>query len=135
MKITIDRKQVIRDIPKEHLDAIVEFSKFAAKKLKIKENIKLILLRKDHDVDGISTAGYNRENNDVHVRVGGRALVDALRSIAHEFGHARQKELGQLNSKDIPNIGGPVEDDANAAAGRLVKLFVRDCDKAWIYKA
>ena len=117
------------------LDVIVAFSKYAATKLRIKNNIKLFLLRKDHDQEGISTAAYNRENNDVYVRVGGRALVDALRSIAHEFGHARQKELGELDADDIPDIGGKVEDDANAASGRLIKMFVQSTKQQWIYKA
>jgi hypothetical protein len=133
MKIDIINKDSTLD--KDYKTIISDFSKYATKKLRIKNNIKLILLKKDHDVTGISTAGYNRENNDVHVRVGGRALVDIIRSIAHEFGHARQKELGGLDSPNIPNIGGPVEDDANAAAGRLVKMFIEETGKRWIYKA
>jgi hypothetical protein len=133
VKIKIIKKDV--DIVPKNLNLIAQFAKYTAQKLRIKKDIVLYLLKKDHDVEGISTAGYNPENNDVYVRCGGRALVDSLRSIAHEFGHARQKELGGISEdKEIPNIGGVIEDEANAAAGRLIKMFVRDTDQKWIYK-
>jgi len=132
MKVNIDIHRV--EIHPKQLKALKEFVAFAAEKLKCKEDIQLFLLEKDHNVDGISTAAYNITTNDVHVRYGGRALVDVLRSIAHEFGHARQKELGELEDKDIPNIGGHIEDDANAAAGRLIKMFVDENNARWIYK-
>jgi hypothetical protein len=59
-----------------------------------------------------------------------------MRSIAHEFVHAKQHEMKFLeNKKEIPNIGGPIEDGANLISGRLIKMFVRDNDDVeWIYR-
>ena len=50
-----------------------------------------------------------------------RALVDVLRSIAHELVHHKQYENDELKG-DIPDIGGPIEDEANAFAGRFIKM-------------
>jgi hypothetical protein len=114
-------------------DTIMKFSRYAVNKLHISNDLYVYLMISKHK-QKMSTAGYNPETNEVHVRVEGRALVDVLRSIAHEFGHARQKELGELDVPNIPNIGGPIEDHANAAAGRLIKMYIKDTGHDWIYK-
>jgi hypothetical protein len=56
-------------------------------------------------------------------------LVDILRSIAHELVHHKQKEDGKFknqSSKGIPEVGGMIEDEANAIAGRLIKKYGKD---------
>jgi hypothetical protein len=49
-------------------------------------------------------------------------LVDIMRSLAHELSHHKQWEDGKLKVKP-PDIGGPIEDGANAKAGQLIKMF------------
>jgi len=51
-----------------------------------------------------------------------RMTVDIMRSLAHELIHHRQWERGLLKTPP-PDIGGPIEDGANAIAGRLIKKF------------
>jgi hypothetical protein len=46
---------------------------------------------------------------------------DILRTIAHEWVHEYQMSV--LGRKQGPNIGGRNEDEANALAGNLVKIF------------
>ena len=53
-----------------------------------------------------------------------RALVDVCRSIAHEMVHHKQFEDGRLEVKP-PDIGGEIEDEANAKAGQFIKMFAR----------
>jgi hypothetical protein len=48
-----------------------------------------------------------------------------MRSIAHEMVHHKQFENNKLNVKP-PDIGGEIEDEANAVAGQLIKLFAKE---------
>ena len=47
-----------------------------------------------------------------------------MRSIAHELTHHKQWEDGKLKVRP-PDIGGPIEDEANAKAGQFIKLFAK----------
>jgi hypothetical protein len=131
MRISITLNNLITN--KKHINCICDFSKYCFIKLKCKLDLPIELLKKQNN-HGISTAGYDPIDHKIYVRAENRALVDICRSIAHEMVHAKQKENGQLNKPNIPNIGGPIEDDANSIAGRLVKMFVRDKNAQWIYK-
>jgi hypothetical protein len=48
-----------------------------------------------------------------------------MRSIAHEMVHHRQFEQGRLGVKP-PDIGGEIEDEANAVAGQIIKLYAKE---------
>ncbi len=52
----------------------------------------------------------------------GRALIDIMRSAAHELVHHQQNQNKKLN-QNVKDIGGPIEDEANAVAGQLIKKF------------
>ena len=110
---------------KKTIDDFVEFVK---KELGIENEVDVIL---QNNKDGIRTTAvykYQDEGDEdfeqSHIKVFalGRALVDVLRSIAHELVHHKQNEDGELKGKHS-NVGGPVEDEANAVAGKLVKTF------------
>ena len=69
-------------------------------------------------------ASYNLQDNSVKVYSKNRALADILRSIAHELVHHKQLEDGRIDLNNPPqDIGGEIEDEANAVAGQLVKEF------------
>ena len=53
-----------------------------------------------------------------------RALADVLRSVAHEMTHMMQDQIGILQG-NIRDAGGFHEDQANAKAGELIKLFAK----------
>ena len=69
-----------------------------------------------------TTGNYNINDRKIKILDNGRKLADILRTIAHELVHHKQNELGMLVG-DIPEIGGKIEDQANAYAGRLVKKY------------
>jgi hypothetical protein len=48
-----------------------------------------------------------------------------MRSIAHELVHHKQYEDGRLDGPKPPDIGGEIEDEANAKAGQFIKMFSR----------
>ncbi len=107
---------------------IDDFVKFVQKELKIDNDIEIKL---QNDKDGIDTTATYKyedgedkkiENSEIRVFASGRALVDILRSIAHELVHHKQNEDGDLEGKHS-NVGGPIEDEANSVAGEMVKKF------------
>jgi hypothetical protein len=77
--------------------------------------------------DGLKTTAnydYTKENKIIKVCMKNRALVDVCRSIAHEMVHHKQFEQGRLNVQP-PDIGGEIEDEANAKAGQYIKMFAK----------
>jgi hypothetical protein len=53
-------------------------------------------------------------------------LVDVLRSIAHELVHHLQNQRGELDgTKNEGGDGSPWENEANAKAGELIRIFGR----------
>ena len=78
--------------------------------------------------DGLKTTAnydYTKENKLIKVCAKNRALVDVCRSIAHEMVHHKQFEQGRLK-KQPPDIGGEIEDEANAKAGQFIKMYAKE---------
>lgn len=107
---------------------IEDFVEFVKKELKIDHDVDVNL---QSNKDGIKTTAvykYQDEGDEdfeqSHIKVFalGRALVDVLRSIAHEMVHHKQNEDGDLKGKHS-NVGGPIEDEANAVAGEMIKKY------------
>jgi len=107
---------------------IDDFVEFVRKELGIENEVDVIL---QNNKDGIKTTAvykYQDEGDEdfeqSHIKVFalGRALVDVLRSIAHELVHHKQNEDGELKGK-ISNVGGHIEDEANALAGEMIKTY------------
>lgn len=70
------------------------------------------------------TGSYGIHSDQIWVYIKGRALVDILRTVAHELTHAKQDELKLLRHHDAP--GSKHEVDADAVAGTIVKLYGAD---------
>ena len=66
-----------------------------------------------------------KENKVIKVCAKNRALADVMRSIAHELVHHKQFEQGRLKVQP-PDIGGEIEDEANAKAGQYIKMFAKE---------
>ena len=107
---------------------IEDFVEFVKKELKIDHDVNIQL---QNNKDGIKTTAVykyqdegdeNFEQSHIKVYALGRALVDVLRSIAHEMVHHKQNEDGDLKGKHS-NVGGPIEDEANAVAGEMIKAY------------
>ena len=88
-----------------------------------------IYVENERGNNGISTtAFYNPSNDDVKVYGKNRALVDICRSIAHELVHMSQRVRGLLNHP-TKDIGGFHEDEANAVAGQIIKMFAKNVSR------
>jgi dephospho-CoA kinase len=104
---------------------LTEFLTFCCKKLGISDNFFVSL---HSNRDKLQTlAQYNLVDNSIDVYVKDRLMADILRSIAHELVHHQQLENGDIDLNNMPqDIGGTIEDEANAIAGQLVKEFGYD---------
>lgn len=99
-----------------------KFVRFALRELKIKKPIK-ITLAEDRETYGLKTfAHFIKENSQCVVYSNNRNLADVFRSIAHELVHKKQYDDGKLETP-VQDIGGPIEDEANALAGQIIKKF------------
>lgn len=103
---------------------IKEFGVFIVKKLSITKPFKIELT---NSREGLKTyAYYDPKTGLVRVYKGNRSKADILRSVAHEMVHHQQNQNGKLvqdPKNPIPDIGGEIEDEANAVAGQLIKEF------------
>lgn len=111
-----------------------EFVLFCAEQLPIEEVFKVYVVnnRKPHSIT--TTAVYECGNNTCKIYAKNRALVDVMRSIAHEMTHMMQDEMGLLVGH-IQDAGGFHEDQANSKAGELIKLFAKSKeDRKAIYE-
>jgi citrate lyase synthetase len=110
---------------------ISKFLKFCREELKITNDIHIFLMNKKNHLN-ITTGGYNPTDKCVYVIYEGRQIADVLRTIVHELVHQKQDLQGKIHG-NIPDIGGVIEDTANAIAGRIVKMYVKKYDARDIY--
>ncbi len=113
---------LLSDINKEKLNGFVKFVK---NQLEL-DSIPTIVIKSNRD--GLKTTAnydYTKENKVVKVYGKNRALVDIMRSVAHELVHHKQFEQGRLEVKP-PDIGGEIEDEANAKAGQFIKMYSKE---------
>jgi len=102
---------------------VLKFTDFIYDKLGIKNPVN-ITMTDDREKHGLKTlAHFNNDDSKCVVYSKNRNMADILRSIAHELVHKSQFERGQIGDKPVQDIGGPIEDEANAVAGQLVKEF------------
>lgn len=100
------------------------FVKFVREKLDLKETPSVVI---QNGRTGLkTTANYDYRKPVKIIRVNGknRLLVDICRSVAHELVHHKQFEQGRLKVTP-PDIGGEIEDEANAFAGQFIKMFAQ----------
>jgi len=123
---TLKIQKGIDGMSPEKVNIVKDFISFVCGKLKMDKPVN-VCLRRGRDEYIETTASYVPSNNTNHIRCNGRALVDILRSIAHELTHNRQREVGIFGNGDkVQNIGGHIEDQANGVAGIFIKDFTHN---------
>ena len=105
-------------------DKLNRFVKFVKDQLEL-DTVPIISIQ-NHRKDLKTTANYDytKDEKIIKVCMKNRALVDVMRSIAHEMVHHKQFEQGRLKVQ-LPDIGGEIEDEANAKAGQYIKMFAK----------
>ena len=118
MKLTVVHNK--SGIDKPQFEMYDKFFKLLQKQFPLKENLKIEFLgvRKDKMTTG------SRLPNYIKVLCQNRMTRDIFRTIAHEWVHEHQHSIEKR--KIGPDIGGKNEDEANAYAGQLVKIFEKE---------
>ena len=99
-----------------------EFTKFVKEQLELKTVPTISIQNGRGELKTTANYDYTKKNKIIKINGHKRALVDVMRSLAHELVHHKQFERGDLEVKP-PDIGGPIEDEANAKAGQFIKMF------------
>ena len=113
----------LNDDKKEKLNSFVKFVK---EQLELRDVPTISIQNHRNGLKTTANYDYTKENKVVKVCMKNRALVDVMRSIAHELVHHKQWEDGRLNGPKPPDIGGEIEDEANAKAGQYIKLYAKE---------
>lgn len=113
----------------EHIninESIVDdFIEFGKNELSLGDGFNVRLTDDNDELETL--ASYNMSDNEITVLQKNRAVPDIIRSIAHEMVHHKQNELGDLRGNpEEGEDGSPWEDQANAKAGELVRMFGRE---------
>ena len=117
-------KQLLREeietMPKKAI--VQKFMEFVIDYLQIDGKVNAILT--NHKDDIRTTAVYDNANSTIKVYIKNRAIVDILRSLAHEMVHHKQSQEGKLdNNPNAGDDGSPEENEANAKAGEIIRIF------------
>ena len=111
-------------VSEEQIKGMVKsFLPLAMKELKLKKLPKIIIKKHIESHDGQATFGrFANEEEVIYLGIADRHPVDILRTLAHELVHSKQHEQGRMepNSGDT---GSPIENEANAVAGVLMRYF------------
>lgn len=124
MKIVIKKllkEALFNKESEEQMTLLNNFITFVSKKLNL-SNPKIILKYDRKQL--VTTAAYG--NNKVLVYAKERALVDIMRSIAHELVHMKQDAEGKLKDEEHDQnnaAGSPIENEANFKAGEYIRQF------------
>lgn len=111
-----------REFDESVSDIIENFIKHAISYLRLAEvpKISFVITRKGDMTHG----AFNPANEEIMVYVVGRSLADFLRTLAHELVHFHQLKIGKIElNKQYQDIGGDVEDEANAVGGQIIKSY------------
>ena len=110
--------------PQETSDNVIaDFIDFAAKALDLQQVPKITFSDDQELAKNMHSLGsYNPKSDELLVVKGPRLTADILRTLAHELVHRKQDELDPL-SKEDGSTGSPIENEANAAAGVLLRQF------------
>ena len=120
-------KQLLRErlLTKDETDVkdVADFVNFAKKFLGITDDIK-VQLAYERTPDLVTTAYYDPTKKILKVYVKDRAIIDVCRSIAHELVHHQQTLEGRLTDpKKNGEDGSPIENEANAVAGIIIRKY------------
>ena len=104
------------------IDALRDFLPIAVKHLKL-DHIPKIKLAKEISDTHVPTFGrFENASKTITVVVDNRNITDVLRTLAHEMVHYAQGEEHRLDD-DSWKTGSPIEDEANAGAGVIMRVF------------
>ena len=115
--------QFTNETQDDHKNIIKDFMEFCADQLGIDKDISLRVRRDPQwSVRNKTFGRYNDGTNELEVGIGGRHIMDVLRTVAHELVHQKQNQHEQMPA-DAGEDGSKYENEANARAGVLMRQY------------
>jgi len=123
----LNKKRLQENIVKEYTPdfffTMKDFVDFASGELQLKDTPKIHVINSpEFTQKWKSFGGYQPMHNKIAIVIKGRGLADILRTLAHEMVHAQQMQLNKLDVSS-GETGSPVENEANALAGVLMRNY------------
>jgi hypothetical protein len=114
-------QQVLKE--EENNNVVDDFIKFATEILELQNVPKITFIDDPEIAKSMHSLGaYNLGTDELLIVKSNRLTADILRTLAHELVHLKQDELGMIEP-DSGKTGSPIENEANAAAGILLRQF------------
>jgi Zn-dependent peptidase ImmA (M78 family) len=95
---------------------------FLKRQLNLSYDIPVILIDDAEFAKRIQAFGSISDKNVIHISIINRHPMDILRTVAHEYVHYKQHLDKGIHHKSS-NAGSPLENQANAKAGELVRKY------------
>lgn len=110
----------------EHEAQLRDFVAWCVEKLKIQQALPRIRFQDAKEGPDQHRTGYYDDNDDIMwIYTGNRNLIDIMRTVAHELAHRKQHEDNRVHGNQA-YPGSPIEQQADAVAGYLMKLYGKD---------
>ena len=112
-----------KPITKVQFERIVkQFITFAKRELKITHNVPIYFVDDANFAKNVKAFGEISETDMIHVSIINRHPMDILRTLGHELEHYKQHMVKGV-PKHHSHAGDPIENQANAKAGELLRKF------------
>jgi cytidyltransferase-like protein len=98
---------------------------FACEQLQIEAPIIELIDNPEYTQENSSFGGYMPSEQKIVCVVHNRNLADILRTLSHELVHHMQNSKGELDNESGED-GSPIENEANATAGIIMRKFGRE---------
>lgn len=113
-------------------ECLHEFAKFVKKELGIKKMPTISIQNGRNGLKTTANYDYTKENKVIKINGKNRALVDVMRSLAHELVHHKQWEDDRLkNSEEDGADGSDIENEAHALAGLYIRKYCKLNDSVY----
>lgn len=108
---------------RDHESQLRDFVAWCVDQLGIEQALPKIRFQDAKEGPDQHHTGYYNDGEDVMwIYTGNRNMIDIMRTVAHELTHRKQHEDNRVNG-DQAYPGSPIEQEADAAAGYLMKLY------------
>lgn len=110
------------------MDAMKDFLPLAVDHLGLTALPKISFNNETQHGEQASFGMYSPDKDCIFVVIANRQPVDILRTLAHELVHAKQREDDRIEDTS-GETGSPIEDEANAEAGVIMRKFAKQFPK------
>jgi hypothetical protein len=114
---------IIESTFQDHEAQLRDFVAWCVDKLDIQQELPKIRFQDAKEGPDQHHTGYYNDSEDVMwIYTGNRNMIDIMRTVAHELTHRKQHEDNRVIG-DQAYPGSPIEQEADAVAGYLMKLY------------